>query len=180
MDKALKVINEMEKERQMMYLSRDSAEFLANICRKLKPENVLEIGTFQGYSALWLSLFSKKVTCLEIDKESIIIAEENFKKAGQKSISIIEGPAIETLKKLKEKFDLVLIDARKSEYAEYLKLVLKLTNEDALIFADNTISHKDSMLEFFEYLRNSSLYYKELNLGKGLVVISKCFISKDL
>ncbi|MBI2672083.1 class I SAM-dependent methyltransferase [Candidatus Woesearchaeota archaeon] len=176
MNQVLKVIEELENNRKIMYLSRDSAEFLADICKKIKPKNVLEIGMYHGYSALWLSLYSQNVTCLEIDKESIKIAEENFRKAGQKNIKIIEGSAVETLKKLKEKFDLILIDAKKSEYGEYLKLILKLLNEGALIFADNTISHKEHMPEFFEYLKNSDLHYKELNLGKGLIIISKSSI----
>jgi len=79
---------------------------------------------------------------------------------------------LEILKTLKEKFDLILIDAKKSEYKKYLELSLNLLNKNSLIFADNTISHKESMEDLFRYLKNSNLYYQELNIGKGLMIIS--------
>ena len=154
-----------------MNLSRESAEFISIICRRIKPEKVLEIGTFNGYSALWLSLFSKKVITLEIDEKNIELALKNFKKAENRNIEIISGDAKESLKKLKYKFDIIFIDAKKSEYKDYLELSLKLLDKNGVIFVDNTISHKESLKEFFNYLEKSSLYYRELNLGKGLIII---------
>ena len=172
MNEIFKVINELENDRQEMNISRDSIEFISVICKFSKPGNILEIGAFNGYSALWLSLYAKKVISLDIDKVSIKIAKTNFEKANCNNVETILGDAVETLKKLNKKFDIILIDARKSEYKKYLELSLKLLNDNGLIFADNTISHKDKMQEFFDYLNRSSVYYKELNLGKGLMVIS--------
>lgn len=156
-----------------MNISRESIEFITNICKKLKPKYTLEIGAFNGYSALWLSIYSEHVVTIEIDQISAETANNNFAKAGVKNIELINGDAFEVLQRLFHKFSIVLIDAKKSEYKTYLEMVLNLIKEDALIFVDNTISHKDKLDNFFDYLARSKLYYKELNLGKGLMVISK-------
>ena len=180
MNKALEVIEELEKDRHQMYLSKESIDFISIICKIIKPKNILEIGAFNGYSALNFSLLAENVITLEIDRNAVETAENNFKRAGVKNIEIIKGDAVETLKKLDKKFDIIFIDAKKSEYLEYHKLSLNLLNKKGLIFADNTISHKESMGDFFEYLKNSNLYYQELNIGKkptqegisGLTIIS--------
>ena len=169
----LEVIKELESQRQEMNISRESIEFITVICRALKPKNILEIGAFNGYSALWLSLNAEKVVTLEIDEENVKLAQENFKKANCKNIEIVHGDAFKTLQMQFYKFDVVLIDGRKSEYQTYLEFVLNTITENALIFVDNTISHKDKLDNFFDYLKRSKLYYKELNLGKGLMLISK-------
>jgi|SRR3989344_5046614 len=168
-----KIIKDLELNRREMNISKESIEFISIICKSLKPKNILEIGTFNGYSALWLSLYAENVTCLEIDPISINTAKENFKKADAKNIKIIQGDAVETIQKLKERFDIILIDAMKSQYKIYLELSLNKLIKNGIIFVDNTISHKDKLQEFFNYLKNSKLYYKELNLGKGLMIIAK-------
>ena len=148
-----------------MYLAKDSVDFISIICKIKKPKSILEIGTFHGYSALNFSLLADKVVALEIDKEAIKIAKENIKKAQAKNIKLIEGNALETLKKLEEKFDIIFIDAKKSEYKEYLILSLKLLNKDGLIFVDNTISDKERMEDFFRYLEESKLFHQTLRLN---------------
>ena len=77
------------------------------------------------------------------------------------------------VKVLKLKFDIIFIDGRKSEYKKYLILSLRLLNKDGLIFVDNTLSHKAKLNEFFEYLKKSKLDYKELDIGKGLMMIKR-------
>ncbi|HIH25223.1 class I SAM-dependent methyltransferase [Candidatus Woesearchaeota archaeon] len=173
MDNRFKVINELENDRQERNISRDSIEFISLLCRSIKHSNTLEIGTFNGYSALWFSLYSKKVVTIEVHSVYANMAKENFCKSGAENIELIHGNAIDVLKDLKEKFDIIFIDAKKSEYKEYLELSLNLLSDDGIIFVDNTISHKESMLDFFEYIERSSLYHQELGIGKGLMIISK-------
>lgn len=168
------IIKELEKNRQECNISRDTIEFISIISNYKKPKKVLEIGCFNGYSALWFSLFSKKVISLEIDKDNIKMAKENFEKARVKNIEIIEGNAIDSLKALEKDFDVILIDGKKSEYKKYLELSLNLIKKDGIIFVDNTISHKEKLTEFFEFLKQNKLFFKELRIGKGLTLISKC------
>lgn len=161
---------ELEENRYEMNISKDSIEYMLDVMHKYKLNKVLEIGCFNGYSAINFSSLAKEVKTIEIDKRAIEMAKENFKKYNVKNVEILEGDAKEVLKKLKENFDLVLIDAIKREYKEYLVLALKLIKK-GFIYADNTISHKEYMKEFFDYLRNSELKWKELGIGKGLVEI---------
>ena len=153
-----------------MNISKESIEYMLNTIKNNKLKKVLEIGCFNGYSALKFSTAAKQVKTIEIDKRAVKIAEENFKKYNVKNIEILEGDANEVLKNIKEKFDLILIDAVKIEYINYLRLSLK-SMDKGFIYVDNTISHKEYMKDFFEYLKNSKLDWKELHIGKGLVEI---------
>lgn len=181
MNKTIEILKELEKNKNPRSLSKESTNFILIICRILKPKNILEIGTLHANTSLWFSLFAEKVITLEIDEGSVKQAKENIKKAECKNIEIIQGDAKENIKNLREKFDIILIDGKKEEYKTYLELSLNLLNKNGLIFADNTISHKEKLNDFFVYLKNSNLYYQELNIGKkstherisGLMIISQ-------
>ncbi len=120
------------------------------------------------------STVAETVKTIEKDKQAIDIAKANFEKYNVKNIEIFDGNALETLKEIDQTFDLIFIDAMKREYKSYLLFALKLITSEGFIFADNTISHKDKMKDFFDYLENSNLNWKELNIGKGLVEIKHC------
>ncbi len=166
---------ELEKNRMKAYISKVSIEYIQETIKKNNLKKVLEIGTCYGYSALKLSTVAQSVTTIEKDHESVEIAGKNFKKYKKDNIKIIEGMAIPILKQLQkkgEKFDLILIDAMKKEYKEYLILGMKLMDK-GFIYADNTLSHKERLEDFFKYLNKSKLNWKELNIDKGLVEITK-------
>lgn len=172
MKRTLKIIEQLEKNRKEPNILRESISFISSICKILKPKNTLEIGTFNGYSALWLSLYSKNVTSIEIDNENAGLAKENLRKAYCRNVNVIVGDALFILREINKKFNVILIDGAKNQYKEYLELCLKLINKNGLIFVDNTISHKDKLRDFFDFLNKNKIRFKELNLGKGLVVIS--------
>lgn len=161
---------ELEENRHEMNISRDSVWYITRVIRKNKLKNVLEIGTFNGYSALNLSKAAEHVTTIEIDKRAAEIAKNNFEKYSSNNIKILIGDAKEIIPKLKDNFDLVLIDAMKRDYKNYLIHSLKLIKK-GFIYADNTISHKWYMGGFFEYLNEKKLNWRELKIGKGLVEV---------
>lgn len=173
-------------------LSQDSLEYIKNIIITNKLKSILEIGTYNALTAISLAATSKEiqVTTIENNPEFMEIAKDNVKKSKQNNITLLEGDAINILQQLKKQkktfcfakcaknskeffstFDLIFIDAKKSEYKDYLINSLNLNPK--FIFLDNTISHKDKMKNLFEYLNNSKLNWKELNLGKGLIEIKK-------
>ncbi len=170
---------DLEEQRHQMNIARESIDYILSVINKNRLKKVLEIGCFNGYSALMFSTIAQEVKSIEIDKKAIQIAKNNFERYEVKNIQILEGDAKEVLSKLNEQFDVILIDAMKKEYKEYLILCLKLINKYGFIFADNTISHKEQMKDFFDYLESSNVQWKELNIGKkgnsisGLVEI-KC------
>ncbi len=165
------VIKELEKNRLQQNIQLESIEYIKKKAREINAKEYLEIGLFNGYSALQMSRICN-VTSLEIDKLNIEKAKQNIKKVN--NIKIIEGDAkksLEELRKLNKNFDIILIDAMKSEYKEYLEKCLNILNKNGLIFADNTISHKEKMENFFEYVEKNKIKWKELGIGKGLVEI---------
>ncbi|MGG1441539.1 O-methyltransferase [Brevibacillus laterosporus] len=110
-------------------------------------KKILEIGTLGGYSSIWLARAlpqDGQLISLEYEQSFAHIAEENVKKAGlAEKVSILVGPALETLPTLQEKgmtgFDMIFIDADKQNNPHYLQWALKLCNPGAIILGDNVV-----------------------------------------
>ena len=133
-----------------MQISVTQAYFFQLFIKTNNIKNILEIGTFTGYSALSMGLSIPKdgsVTCLDINKETSEIARTFFKKADlDKKIKIILEPAINTLKKMKDDkkmFDMIFIDADKENYKNYYNLSLALVKKNGFILIDNVLWHGD-------------------------------------
>ena len=163
----LKEIEEYNKENFKIALDKDSARLIYLLCKIKKIKNALEIGTGMGYSAIHLGLSCKNVISIEKDERNLEIARKLIKKNSLRNIKIIEGDALIEIPKLKDKFDLLFIDGTKREYLMYLKLALPKLNKGAVIIADNTVSHKEKMKDFLEYI-NKNFYTVELNIGSGI------------
>ena len=110
---------------------------LSGACR------VLEIGTFSGYSALSMApalpAGGRIVTC-EVDPEIAAVARRHFENSpwGDR-IELRVGPALETIATLEGPFDLVFVDAEKTEYRDYYEAVLPLLSERGVIAVDNVL-----------------------------------------
>jgi predicted O-methyltransferase YrrM len=111
----------------------------------LQPAYILEIGTFVGYSSLCLAKGLKpggELHTLELREETAAIARENFKKSATAGKIILHtGNALELLAGLKKPWDLVFIDADKTGYADYYRLLLPGLKPGCLILADNVLYH---------------------------------------
>ena len=144
--KEILIHNESLGLRKKMQISVTQAYFFQFFIRTNNIKNILEVGTFTGYSALSMGLAlpkDGKITCLDINKETSKIAAKFFKEASlDKKIKIIIAPAIESLKKLnddKKKFDMVFIDADKENYKNYYNLSLELIKKNGFILIDNVL-----------------------------------------
>jgi caffeoyl-CoA O-methyltransferase len=109
----------------------------------LDARNVLEIGTFSGYSALamaeGLAPGGRIVTC-EIDPVHAAAARRNIAASPYADrIEVVEGPALQTIEGLGGPFDLVFIDADKEGYRDYLRVVLPRLSERGIVAVDNTL-----------------------------------------
>ena len=118
-------------------------KFLEFISRMVQPTNILEIGTFTGYSAICLARGLKplgKLITIEINDELTDFAASYFKKAGVDSKIIqMTGKAQDIIPGLDLKFDLVFIDADKREYIEYFRAVTGKLKPGGFILADNVL-----------------------------------------
>ncbi|MEA2195226.1 MAG: hypothetical protein QOG42_1660 [Solirubrobacteraceae bacterium] len=115
-------------------------EFLVFLAR---PQLVLEIGTYSGYSALSMAQAlpagGRIVTC-ELDPERVAFAQRHIEAAGfAERIEVRQGPALETVAGLDGPLDLVFIDADKAGYHDYYEAVLPKLSERGLIVVDNVL-----------------------------------------
>lgn len=109
----------------------------------INPENILEIGTFTGYSAICLSRGLKpggKLITIELNDELESFSHSYFCRAGVDSkIVQLTGNAIELIPSIDTTFDLVFIDGDKREYTEYYNLVIDKVRPGGYILADNVL-----------------------------------------
>ena len=129
-----------------MQVAPEQAQFMQFLLRLIRAKNVLELGTFTGYSALAMSLVlpedGQLITC-DISEEWTKRAHPFWHEAKQENkIKLRLGPALETLYALlnegwEQKFDFIFIDADKTNYLNYYELALKLIKPQGLIAIDN-------------------------------------------
>jgi predicted O-methyltransferase YrrM len=116
---------------------------LSMISKLIQPKTILEIGTYTGYSALCLAEgLQKKGTLITIDKNEELeyFSKKYFDKSEFKNqITQIIGNAIDIIPTLNQKFDLVFIDADKSNYSNYFKIIIDKMNSGGVILSDNVL-----------------------------------------
>ena len=117
--------------------------FLKMLVEISGAKNVLEIGSFTGYSSCWMALGLPEdghIDALEINDELEDLMREGWQRAGvSDKIHLHIGDAIESLGNLAGPYDLIFIDANKRQYAEYYRLCLPLLRKGGLIVADDTL-----------------------------------------
>ena len=171
------VLLELEKtQKEFWNIDRATANFLNMLIKIHNSKNVLEIGTSNGYSGIWLADALKhtkgKLTTIEFWEKRQSVAIENFKKCGLNDI--IEPHLGSALEGIRNPFDFIFIDANKLEYIEYFHKVDPLLRTGGLIAADNTISHAKKVEPYLkELLEHPSYQNQMLNFEAGLFVSYK-------
>ncbi|MFB3776446.1 MAG: O-methyltransferase [Bryobacteraceae bacterium] len=143
----------------------------------------VEIGVFSGYGAINMGLgFERtggRLFSIESDPERAAEAERNVRKARlSKTVSVIEGDALEVLPAMKGRFDFVFIDAIKRDYLKYLKAIEPKLKAGAVVVADNVIRYAAEMPDFLRYIQTSSKYdtvliRASMEKGDGMTVSCK-------
>ena len=166
---------ENEKNNWFWVLPEESAKFIHDLILKHDCKNGLEVGSFRGYSTVWIASALKenkgKLVSIEIDKENALATESNCQKAGLDNVGIICGDALDVLKDLGMVFDFVFIDAKKDDYLTYLQFLLEKLDKKCVIVADNVISHKKKVADYLEFVKNlEGFTSKTIDIGKGLEI----------
>lgn len=116
---------------------------LSMFSNMIQPKNILEIGTYTGYSALCLAeglADGGKITTIDINEELQDLVLEFIEKAGlQKQITSLIGDATEIIPTIDEEFDIVFIDADKENYIVYYNLVFDKVRKGGYIITDNVL-----------------------------------------
>lgn len=116
---------------------------LSILSKLINPKHILEIGTYTGYSALCLAEgLQKEGTIITLDKNEELETLQNkyFEKSGYRNQIVQKvGNALEIIPTISEKFDLVFIDADKSNYSNYFHLIIDKMNTGGIILSDNVL-----------------------------------------
>jgi len=157
----------------------------------LKPQNILEIGTYTGYSALCFAEGLSpegKIHTIEINDELEDFIKQYVNKSENKDKIILHfGDALKIIPTLNLKFDLVFIDADKKQYIEYYKIVFDKVKEGGYIIADNVLwsgkvteNHNDTdeqtrgIIDFNNFVQNDKRVFNVIfPIRDGLMVIKK-------
>lgn len=144
-----KVLYELNRKTHMdvlmprMLSGHHQGAFLQMISHMVNPENILEIGTYTGYSAICLAQGLKEngaLHTIDINEELKDLTSEYFQKSGlENKIKQYIGNALEIIPTLDIEFDLVFIDADKINYSNYFDLVLPKLKKGGFILADNVL-----------------------------------------
>jgi predicted O-methyltransferase YrrM len=165
-------------------------KLLEFISAMINPENILEIGTFTGYSAICLSKGLKpggKLITIEINDELESFSHSFFCRAGVDSkIEQLMGNALEIIPGLDKIFDLVFIDGDKREYTEYYRLIIDKVRPGGFILVDNVLwggkvidndtrdPQTKGVIEFNDAIENDKTIEKIiLPLRDGITIIRK-------
>jgi predicted O-methyltransferase YrrM len=137
---------EAEHRRRLLNLEPETARLLAILVRSSRRTRVLEIGTSNGYSTIWLAWAVRdaggRVTSIERDGEKRARAAANLSRAGLREVvDLVEGSATEAVAALEGPFDCVFFDADRVSAPDQLRLLLPRLTEDVLLLADNVLSH---------------------------------------
>ncbi len=127
-----------------MHSGHVQGRVLEMLSRMIKPEKLLEIGTFTGFSALCLYKGLQPAGSLhtiELREEDAATAQEYFTRAKADNIILHVGNALEIIPRLNDTWDLVFIDADKVSYIEYYELTLPFVRQGGWILADNVLFH---------------------------------------
>lgn len=179
------VLSKLEKTKNEFWnLDRECANFLNSLIKIKNAKNVLEIGTSNGYSGIWILKALKetkgKLTTIEYWEKRQSTARKNFALCAPRveveakigsAVIVLEDLLDEINQNKREKFDFVFIDANKREYIEYFSLVDKMITDNAVILADNILTHYQKVEDYVNNLFNNKAYQSQiLPFGAGMML----------
>lgn len=166
MDRVRELINEIREygiNNDVPIMSIESIDTISNIIKEKNVKSILEIGTAIAYSTIcFASLDLDKITSIERDKVRFEIAKSNVSKSGLNNIELICDDALNV--NIEEKYDMVIIDAAKSQNRRFLDKFKNNIHDNGIIIIDN--------LDFHGYVGKSS-EIKSRNLRQMVRKIEK-------
>ncbi len=169
-----------ERPRRMLNITPETGRFLYQLVRHGGAREVLEIGTSNGYSTLWLAAAlagqGGRVTTLDCNPAKLELARANFDRAGL--AGVIDARSADAAACLREAadstYDLIFLDADRSQYQAYWPDLFRTLRAGGLIVVDNATSHADECAGFFAQARATAGAVCEcLPLGNGEFLILK-------
>lgn len=167
---------EADHSRKMLNLERDTARLVHILARSSKAKRILEIGTSNGYSTIWLASAvaenGGQVTSIDQSAEKQAMARENLQRAGLlDSVELLLGKAGTIVRELTGQFDLVFFDADRQGAAANLEALLPQLTPSVLLLADNVLSHPQEIAGYLAAVEKLQEFeHVFVPVGKGLSV----------
>ena len=163
-----------ERPRKMLNITRDTGEFLSVLVRATLARRVLEIGTSDGYSTLWLASAARdiggSVTTVEKSQYKIDLATTNFARSGLASyISLVHEDAGHLLERSGDgAFDFIFLDSERPEYPGWWSKLRRVLRPGGLIVVDNATSHPAEIAPFVALVKSDREFVASLvPVGNG-------------
>lgn len=162
-----------QNQRGMWNVNENEGAFLRDQVIKVSAKRALEVGSSNGYSAIWIALGLRRtgghLITIEINDARARLAQDNFRGAGVDSlIALKHEDALTEIPKLQGPFEFVFLDAEKHDYLQYLEMILPLVSPGGVIVAHNTADMRWGMEDFIQTIQtNPQLKTTFTNPGPG-------------
>ena len=170
----------IQSDRASMFLNITPAtgQFLALLIGEMQPARILEIGTSNGYSTIWLARaaaeFEGRIVSIDQLPYKSTLARENLAAAGLvDGVDLVTGDAGAYLASCDDRsFSFLFLDASRSHYTKWWYEIRRVIDWGILV-VDNAISHADEMRDLIGLIRSDThLNYSILPIGKGQLVVA--------
>ena len=167
---------------QMLNITPDTGLFLSILIQATRANQVLEIGTSNGYSTIWIANALSRgdggtVTTIEVSKKKFEMAQDNFKESGLSRYIDSRNADVRTFFKeiADDSIDLLFLDAERPQYVSYWADIDRVLKTNGLLVVDNALSPKpEELVEFFRGIQDSGRYLSQtLQIGKGEMIALK-------
>jgi predicted O-methyltransferase YrrM len=163
-----------ERARKMLNITRDTGKFLAVLIRATLARRVLEIGTSNGYSTLWLAGAARAigggVTTVEFSDYKVGLASKNFDRSGLRPyISLVHDDAGRVLERSADSaFDFIFLDSERPEYPGWWPNLRRVLRPGGLLVVDNATSHLEEIAPFVALVKADTSFTTSLvPVGNG-------------
>jgi predicted O-methyltransferase YrrM len=168
-----------DRRQKMLNITHDTGVFLSMLIQAGRARSVLEIGTSNGYSTLWLADAvgeSGVVTTIEMATHKIEMAERNFERAGVaariRQVTDEAGRFMATCRDAE--YDFIFLDSDREQYVDWWSELRRILRPGSLIVVDNAVSHAHQMEQFAALVASTTGYMSSLcPIGNGELVILK-------
>jgi predicted O-methyltransferase YrrM len=170
-----------ETSEEFWNISRQTGNFISMLIKASSSKNILELGTSNGYSTLWIADALKytdgHLTTIEFWEKRQCLAREYIANCGLSDyVTFKIGQAYDIIlaELQNEQYDLVFIDANKQEYLRFFEAVHPVLKKGGIILADNVLSHAEKVKPFVDAISSHKEYQSQiLDLPDGLLMAYK-------
>jgi predicted O-methyltransferase YrrM len=164
-----------DRSLKMLNLERQTAELIRALIVGRQPRRILEIGTSNGYSTIWLAASvapGGRVTSIDRDPRKLELAKKNLERAGLLDrVELLPGNASQVVAGVDGPIDVVFFDADRFSAPEQLASLLPKLSPNALLLADNALSHPEEIAGYLAAIRKLADFEQTIvPVGKGLSV----------